>query len=280
MHLQLVPAGRGAQWVRLGLTVVRRQPLAMIGLFLFLFMGSALLAELSLAGQAFAMALMPGITVGFMLAAQKVQQGLPPSPPLLLKPLMRSSTGHRLLWVQGALYAGLALLVLLAIDAWQGDAPQASVEAPEPSSSAASQAELQPPWVDDPSIRTALLMRAVLVLLLSVPFWHAGALAHWHGVPLARSLFFSTVACLRNGGAFLLYGLSWAGLTMALTLVLSLLVLVGLPAGLVWPAAMAGVMGLSTAFFASLYFTFIDCFGDPDGGERDSKATPSTPVDA
>ena len=40
-------------------------------------------------------------------------------------------------------------------------------------------------------------------------FWHAPALVHWHGVSPVKSLFFSAVACFRNFGALLVYGLAW-----------------------------------------------------------------------
>lgn len=292
MHLQLVPARQGAQWVRLGLSIVARQPLSMVGLFLFVFMGSALLSELSIAGQALALALMPAVTVGFMLATRRVQQGQSPSPAVLLSPLFRRSPGHRLLWQQGGAYALAALMALLVSDALQGDEPAppsaASAPASEPApraatpatpASAASTPESPLRWLDDPSVRSALVLRSVLVLLLSVPFWHSGALAHWHGIPLARALFFSSVACVRNAGAFTLYGLGWALLTLGMTFLLSLLALVGLPTALVWPVALAGLLALSSAFFASLYFTFADCFGAPDEAERGVDATSPRPTD-
>ena len=60
--------------------------------------------------------------------------------------------------------------------------------------------------------------RMLVVLLLHTPlflmFWHAPALVHWHGVSPVKSLFFSVVACLRNFGALLLYGLAWLAVFM------------------------------------------------------------------
>jgi hypothetical protein len=50
-----------------------------------------------------------------------------------------------------------------------------------------------------------------LYLPLSLLFWHAPALVHWHGVPPLKSLFFSLVACMRNFKAFTLFGLAWVG---------------------------------------------------------------------
>ena len=57
--------------------------------------------------------------------------------------------------------------------------------------------------------------RMALYLPLSLAFWHAPALVHWHGVPPAKSLFFSFVACFRNFGALTVFGLVWVGVFLA-----------------------------------------------------------------
>ena len=44
-----------------------------------------------------------------------------------------------------------------------------------------------------------------------MPFWHAPALVYWGGQTVGKSLFFSTVACWRNKGAFAVYALDWLG---------------------------------------------------------------------
>jgi len=95
-----------------------------------------------------------------------------------------------------------------------------------------------------------------------VPFWHAPALVLWADQGVAQALFSSTLALWRSKGAFALYGLAWValvlGLATAATLLLSLL---GMPQ--VAPAAAVPiVVTCMTAFYASLYFTFIDSFGN------------------
>jgi hypothetical protein len=59
--------------------------------------------------------------------------------------------------------------------------------------------------------RRAMWVSTALYLPLSLLFWHAPALVHWHGVSPMKSLFFSIVACVRNVGAFTVYGLAWLG---------------------------------------------------------------------
>ncbi len=67
-----------------------------------------------------------------------------------------------------------------------------------------------------------------LYLPLSLAFWHAPALVHWHGVPPAKSLFFSFVACFKNFGALFVFGLVWVGVFIGSGIVLSL---IATPAG-------------------------------------------------
>ena len=106
-----------------------------------------------------------------------------------------------------------------------------------------------------------------------MPFWHAPALVHWGGQPWARSLFFSTVAIWRNKGAFAVYGLAW------MVLWLAVLVLVSLGVGLLGPQRFTLVatpltLIFSTVFYASLWFTFSDCFAAPETAEA-VEATPT-----
>ncbi|WP_431265580.1 BPSS1780 family membrane protein [Roseateles chitinivorans] len=128
----------------------------------------------------------------------------------------------------------------------------------------------------DPSLTTGIGLRLLLTGLISIPFWHAPALIHWGGQGVMQALFSSTLGVWRNKGAFALSGLVWVGLTfgatMALTIVGMLLGLANLLPFLLVPLAMI----LTTAFYCSLYFTFIDCF--MFGAPKDLPETPITPV--
>ena len=112
----------------------------------------------------------------------------------------------------------------------------------------------------DPRLFWGVAVRLGLHGLLSVPFWHAPALVHWGGQGVAQALFSSTLALWRNKAAFLVNMLLWTGLVMgvgsAVTLVFTL---VGL-ATVAPVVLMATGLMLSTVFYASLYFSFVDCF--------------------
>jgi hypothetical protein len=119
-----------------------------------------------------------------------------------------------------------------------------------------------------------------LSLLLYVPlsllFWHAPGLVHWHNVPPVKALFFSIVACLRNLGAFTVYGLAWVGVFLgagiATSLVVSLLALAGLGAGAAGGVMVATALMLAAMFFTSVVFTFRDCFEAPEAPQSESPA--------
>jgi hypothetical protein len=83
---------------------------------------------------------------------------------------------------------------------------------------------------------------------------------HSHGVSPVKSLFFSTVACLRNTRAFLMYGLAWVGVVFLAALVITLIAtMTGNPQ--IAAAALMPLGLLITAMFStSLYFTFRDSF--------------------
>jgi hypothetical protein len=91
-----------------------------------------------------------------------------------------------------------------------------------------------------------------------------------------QALFSSTLGVWRNKGAFALSGLVWVGLTFGATMVLTiigmLLGLANLLPFLLVPLAMV----LTTGFYCSLYFTFIDCF--MFGAPHELPETPLTPV--
>ena len=121
------------------------------------------------------------------------------------------------------------------------------------------------------SFQAAMWVTLALYLPLSLMFWHAPALVHWHGVTPVKSVFFSFMACYKNFAAFTVYGLVWsAAFILALLVVGVLGVLLGNPgfAGLaMFPIALI----FFAMFFTSVYFTFRDSF----------EATPAdTPADA
>ena len=148
------------------------------------------------------------------------------------------------------------------------DVPQAAASRPRSADRA---------LIEDPQLQFSLLLRLAVIVPLSLLFWHAPALIHWGGVPVVKSLFFSAVACWRNLGAFVGYGLAWSVVVLAFGAITTMLfVFIGQPQ-LVPLAVMPAALMFSTVFYASLYFTFIDCFSPPDAAAEENDRDPASP---
>jgi hypothetical protein len=260
MKLRLVPARQGALWVRRGFGVFFKRPLAFAALFSgFLFFG--LLALLvPLVGPLLLLTSLPLVSLGFMVATQRALQDQFPGPGVFVAPLRVDRPHSLALLRMGLAYAVASVAIIWLSDVADGgkfDALQQSMAGGK--EDAAAIAAL----LADPQLQLGLLLRFGLATLLSLPFWHAPALVHWGGQGVRKALFFSAVACWRNIGAFSVYGLAWGGALLSFGAVANLLAALLQQAQLIALAAVPAGLLFSTVFYASLYFTFTDCFA-PD----------------
>jgi hypothetical protein len=241
MKLNLVPARTGITWVKLGIQTFFKQPLALAGLF-FMYMAAATLASLiPYIGVVLALAIVPAATLGLMAATQEATKGRFPMPAILVSAFRAGRQRARAMLVLGFLYAAACLLIVSVVPLF--------FDLPVSRESALS-----------PDMQGAMLLVMILYLPISVLFWHAPALVHWHGVPPVKSLFFSAVVCFRNAGAYALFGLTWMVLLMLIgvgvSLVAGLLASPEAAAALIMPTALL----MAAMFSTSLFFTFRDSF--------------------
>ena len=256
MKLRIAAAREGIDWLRSGARAFARQPVALIGLPLMLAALLAFAGMLPLAGPLLALALLPAGTVGLMEAARQATQGRFPSPAVLLTALRTAPQGLRQILLLGLLYAlcgaaaeGLAWLLLGAPPDMTALVNLSQEKLADPATLEQAHAAMR-----------YNLGHLLLFAPLSLAFWHAPALTHWHGVPPVKSLFFSAVAVLRNWRAFTLYGLAAAALMASATLALTLLVLLlGAPALAAHGVALLGLV-MAAIFSASVWFSFCGCF--------------------
>jgi len=261
MKLQIVPAGRGAQWVRQGFAVFFSRPLAFMGLFGLWLLGTLVAQLLPWIGFLLVWGTLPLVTLGFMLATQQALQGRFPTLKVFVLPLRSTAPQKRALWQLGALYAGAMLVVALIYVLIDGGRFQTAMQAAM-ASGQASPESLDALFSDD-RVQLSLLWITLAITLLSVPFWHAPALVYWDGQPAAKALFFSTVACWRNKGAFAVYALTGAGALAALAFASALLMLLLGQPGLAMIVIPPLALSFYAVFYASLFFTFVDCFERP-----------------
>src|SRR5262249_50984768 len=96
MRFRRVPARQGARWVREGLRIFMRRPLAFCVLFLIYL----------LAGSMLMLAVAPLASLGFMIATRQALAGRLPTPGVFIEPLRLSSAQR---WAQVKLGLGYAI---------------------------------------------------------------------------------------------------------------------------------------------------------------------------
>ncbi len=263
MKLNLVPAAHGALWVRQGIRTFGRQPLAMGGLFFMFLATMTLAAVIPVLGTAIALALLPAATLGLMAATRQADLGEFPMPTVLITAFRGGSARTQQMLALGAMYAVAFMLVMGASTLLDG-----GLFARWYLLGGKVSAEL----FQNPAFQRAGWFALALYVPMSLAFWHAPALVHWHGLPAAKSLFFSFVACFRNLKAYLVFGLTWVAVFVGCGLLISVLAgLLGGPA-VVQVLIVPTVLLLATMFFTSFYFSFRDTFSDDDA------PTPAVPA--
>jgi len=262
VKLQQVAPGQGSVWVRKGFQVFGRQPLGFASLFAAGFFISLLLGLVPLLGSIAALALAPAFSLAFMIASRRAGAGQAAMPGAIVDIVTAGRTRLVALLKLGLAYVAATFLLFWLASVLDGGALASFFatlrdEKLTPETIAAHVAE--------PGVQFGFILRLLFVSALSVAFWHAPALVFWGDPGWAKSLFFSTVALWRNKGAFTVYSLVW------LALFLVLLAIVSIGAGLFGPERFALVAAplmlvFMTLFYASLWFTFADCFSPSDPG--------------
>jgi hypothetical protein len=254
MKLQLVPASRGVTWIRLGMRTFFRQPLALSGLFFMFLAVMTIAGSIPVIGLSLALALLPACTLGLMAASREASSGKFPMPTVFLSAFRAGRQQVRAMMLLGVVY-GTGFWVIMGVTALfdGGGFATGYIAGKMPTMEMAR----------DPDTQTAMLAFLLMQFPLSLMFWHAPALVHWHAVPAAKSIFFSLIACLRNFWAFVVFGIVWMSILMGAILLVSLFAgLIGSPevAGV---ALMPAAMLIAAMFFTSTYFSFRDCFDSP-----------------
>lgn len=254
MKLQLLPPRQGAAWLRAGVRTFFRQPLALSGLFLMFLALMSILSVIPVIGNLLGLVLLPGVTAGFMVASREAHAGRFPMPWLLITAFRQGPAKLQSMLRLGGLYA-LAVMLAMGVSALVDGGQFARVYL--------LGGNLNAELVKDDSFLLAALVATALYTPISMMFWHAPALVHWHGVPPVKSAFFSFMACRRNLGAYTLFGVAWMGLSLATGTVVAMV------GGLTGDVTVMGAIMLpamlliAAMFFTSQYFTFMDSFDIP-----------------
>lgn len=264
LSLKTVPPLHGAHWVRDGFRLFGRHPLAFSSLFAGFLLAMLVSSLVPLVGPLVLLAAVPLLSLGFMVASESALHGGPIHVGQFFTPLRGDPARRRALLVLCGLYAVGAVLIMVVADTVDDGA----FERLQRLLAQGGRGKEVQALLAQPAFQWAMAMRTVLITLLSVLFWHAPALVHWGGQGTAQALFSSTLAVWRCKGAFLVYTLTWTGLIVVFGVVTSLLLgLLGQPR-LMGIVALPGGLILSTVFYVSLLFTYVESFG----GTRETPA--------
>lgn len=264
LFLKNVPARQGVAWVREGLREFLRHPLQYTVLFITFFFVEVVCGIIPLAGSFLMLALVPLLTLGFMMAAAASLRGITaPQISVYIAPWQHLPRERKNALVTVCLTYAVVSILCLAIVHWmdhgQTDAWLDLLMAANntPDGSPVSSVAVPPPA---PAVMFGLLMRVTIPVLLSIPFWHAPALIVWSEQSAVQAMFSSTLALWRARGAYAVYGLGWMLAMMALAMVITLVTVILSPT-LADIVAFPIGLAIMVSYHVSLFFTFRDCFG-------------------
>lgn len=242
----------GWRWVRDGFTLFRAQPIPLFTWALMIGLLVLLASILVPIGPVLFVMIMPIITVVTLQACREIEAGRPMQPWHLVGEVLRSGKARRLLGAGSVYVAAVLLAGLIAFVPFMGHVADVAAGIQEEGDVAALYQ----------AVRTPLLIFGLLYLVVAALFWHAPVLIAWHDMGLRKALFFSGVACWRNKGAFVVYGMVWAAAVFGLEVVGALLRGMGLSAQFAGFLQMPLNFALAAMLYASFYSTYTTVFHD------------------
>lgn len=252
MRAQTLPAAAGWRWIGAGFMIFRRNPPLYSMLVIAYWFTVIFLNVLPIIGAVVASLLIPGLSVGLMQAARNLERGQPIGLQTLYGGLKENT---KTLVGLGALYLCCTVGIIGVSALFDGGDLVRYMMASN---------RLERAAVEDADFTLSALVVMALLVPLMMAYWFAPMLAAWHRLSVAKSLFFSFVACWMNWRPFLAYG---AGLLLVAGILPG--VLLGLLLGL-FPESQSFISGLmmvpmtliiAPAIFASFYASYRDIFG-------------------
>jgi hypothetical protein len=235
----------------------RVAPLVWLALVFLYWLAMTVVSLVPVVGIGAATVLIPGFSVGFMVASRAADRGQAPQPGQLLEGFRHGAPAQ--LTLGGIYLVCLALLIGATALADGGALARWLLSGERPDQQA----------LHSDAFLAALLMAASGYLPVMMMFWFAPVLVAWHGMAPAKALFFSFFGSLVNWRAFIGYGLIAALVTVVLPFLLLALLLV-LSAGRLRMSAMGLVLPLLVLLLPTLFASFYASYRDVFGGAEES----------
>jgi len=264
MQAAKLPASAGWHWFSQGLAIFLYKPAPIFAWAMTVMLVLMLAVAVPPIGPLAFIVLFPALSfLSFLLCRTVIGNGAA-TKAACLKLLQRPGLFRQLFWL-GVWYAvcnvGVAFAVLLPA---LSDLPEAVIDA------MVSGQNVQP-LLD--VLRVPIITVLVLNVLTSALLWYAPALTGFCGLPAGRAMFYSVVACWRNKGAFLLYGLLFAVQYWAVYQVATLLLLLGVSPDLLNMVQIPVHAVIASVLYCSLLPSFADVFDQPPPASAAVSAT-------
>jgi len=273
VRVRAIPAQAGLSWIRQALRAFGKQPggfMGMFGMFLAVMLVAslpvALLVPLAdalhvnqLVVAMLSLALLPLLSLSFMLSTEAVTNDLRIRPSLFFAPLRASARARRSLVALGLTYFGIYVVAwYLGNGLDNGEALKWFTDRMIPPPPGTPPPALTTPLSD--SARLVMGLKMAFVALGTIPLWHAPALVHWGRYGAAKAMFASVVALWRTRAAMLVFGLGWLALMFVVTSVVAVLELALGGSTLVLFIGLLVSWTLTALFYVTLWFGFVDTF--------------------
>lgn len=259
MQAATLPSSAGWHWARDGFKLFSKQPLAVFMWAMAITLAVSIAAATAPFGALIFVALMPVITVLTMSACKHIAADRVMLPSMWFKPMQQPGVFRRLISM-GLIYGAVSLMAgLLAFMPF-------ATEIAKSLQLAQATHEIMPFFE---AVGPALLLFAVLYVIIAALFWHAPVLVAWHHVKLSQALFFSGIACWRNKWPFLVYGITWFCVFLAIDFASGLIVWLGVPVGFAQTLQIPFNVAACGALYCSFYPAYVSVF-DIDNRPRES----------
>jgi hypothetical protein len=255
-----LPAREGWNWVKQGFALFRKQPLGLAALFFGYLLMTVGLGLVPLIGKLLSYLLVPMFTVAFMQGCANAEKGQRVHPGLLLTGF-RSPAFAPLIKL-GLIYMALAVMAISASALVDGGIWLQVVLR-----------QIEPDAVEtkNTAFGAAILFTAFTQLICFVLLAFTGPLIHWKRMGVAKAVFYSVMGIAGAAKAFIVFALSWFGISAIIGQVV--LLIFGRTA--MFQAVLIPVSLIYTiAAFCSFYAIYCRLFGAPEPGANAAPIQP------
>lgn len=261
MQAAKLPAISGWYWTREGWSLFRQHPLILFTWSLVLSLMVLFALNVPMLGPLLNIVLMPALMLISFSLGKKISERQALAPSVWLELLQRPSGVFKNMLLLGLIYSVVCTLAgFLAFMPFMDELISAAEQFP------ADAPDLSPLLLA--ALYKPLTILTVLFIIIGAFFWYAPVLLAWHQVRVFQALFFSIVVCWRNKWTFLVYGLSWVLIFLAIDLCAEALIATGLSVSLVSTLKIPFSLAANGVLCGSFYPSYLTVFGSDRSGSQ------------